>query len=829
MATQAEIFNLLEPLLKDSTITSDLQKKIKDVYGSLLDKLKSNIDKVKFESGTVSIGNILNANPEITKTTSKKYEALQKQLIDSITKQVKGLNLNLQGDISLGKIIGESPKAGLLAGIRFDTLRRNILSRIESGLPKTISIDKQGIALKDILGNASMGPAAFIRFDKLRWDLLKRIEAGLPKKISIDKQGIALKDILGDASMGPGAFIRFDKLRWDLLKRIEAGLPKKISIDKTGIAVGDILGNASMGPAAFIRFDKLRWDLLKRIEAGLPKKIAIDKQGVSVGDILGDLPNTNFLTRLRLTKIRNNILSKIEKGLPSKLSIEKTGLTIGDILGDLPGASLLTRLRLNKLRNKIFKSIEQAGDMFGSGSEENGKPRVFEEGPKPVTIASIDPEAIESLSRVLGAKRVVKGQKEIDDTPPKGISKWIAPIMLVLGGLGALAAGLTSSGPAKGIVTMIGKGGLLLGLKAVAKKIGAKALKFLRFIPFVGTLVDLGDAFIRFKKSDFVGGTIALAGGIGSLLNFVVPGLGTGISFGASALNAILDAKAGGAGAEESEKKLDLITSFIKPIKDKVVNWFKNSFIYKMGQGVVNIAKGDFASGFDLLKQGLADTPLGKILSWVSTLASDVGQEYGQAEAEGKSISIFQAFKNVVYEKIQKGLKSLPWWLQKAMSYIPGLKNLIDPADTIDPNGQEGFEDTENTEPQNKSTGRRTRAQGRGDFSGIYEPGQFFGTVGGVPIVNTAKDYVIGAKDGGPIERKLTELVESVNNNMSLLAQQIGTSIQSGMSMIQPTVIPAPGSTGAQVAPLETGKAPSYAMSKIYNQRAKFYALYGGS
>ena len=65
---------------------------------------------------------------------------------------------------------------------------------------------------------------------------------------------------------------------------------------------------------------------------------------------------------------------------------------------------------------------------------------------------------------------------------------------------------------------------------------------------------------------------------------------------------------------------------------------------------------------------------------------------------------------------------------------------------------------------------------------------------------------------------------------MQNIADNISKSIEKGMSQIQPAVIPIGGGQQAPqtVPPLDAGKAPSYAMGRIYNQRAKFYALYGG-
>ena len=84
-----------------------------------------------------------------------------------------------------------------------------------------------------------------------------------------------------------------------------------------------------------------------------------------------------------------------------------------------------------------------------------------------------------------------------------------------------------------GFLGMLAKGALY---------VGKMLSKLLPFLPFIGSILDFGFAYKRFKGGDFVGGMIDLAAGIAGL----VPGVGTAISIGLSLINEILDNTGGG-------------------------------------------------------------------------------------------------------------------------------------------------------------------------------------------------------------------------------------------------------------------------------------------
>jgi hypothetical protein len=205
---------------------------------------------------------------------------------------------------------------------------------------------------------------------------------------------------------------------------------------------------------------------------------------------------------------------------------------------------------------------------------------------------------------------------------PPGLLAMGGGLALLLGGLAALVAGLQTDGPFKGLLKIFSKVGLQGGLKMLEK--GAKTFlktlesfikaplslvdeaatglkgmlgklmpkgiitniikgtanifskmlsglvkiitPLLKRLPLVGTIISFGFAYTRFKSGDTIGGIIDVLSGIATL----VPGVGTAISIGLDVLNAFLDFKTGGATAETSQKKGNILKDWVKGIG----SWF---------------------------------------------------------------------------------------------------------------------------------------------------------------------------------------------------------------------------------------------------------------
>lgn len=119
------------------------------------------------------------------------------------------------------------------------------------------------------------------------------------------------------------------------------------------------------------------------------------------------------------------------------------------------------------------------------------------------------------------------------------------------------------------------------------------------------------------------------------------------------------------------------------------------------------------------------------------------------------------------------------------------------------------------------------------DAQGWVNPGTLVGFYDNQKVVTGSRDFMTLAKEGGPIEKKLTELVLTVNENMNNLMDKIAESIEAGISNMQPAIVPIPPpvvNVPVNLSPsdLDPINMASYSKNKIYNQRAGFYKSYGG-
>ena len=156
-------------------------------------------------------------------------------------------------------------------------------------------------------------------------------------------------------------------------------------------------------------------------------------------------------------------------------------------------------------------------------------------------------------------------------------------------------------------------------------KLGGMFLKLAKGIPFIGALVSFGFAWDRFSKGDNIGGVIDVIGGLGSLIQ-VIPfpatvAIGTGLSWGAIALNAFLDITSEGkTEKEKSENKGKNIMKWISaPFKWIAgLPWVKSILnfgegIFKFADGVISGNTTDTISGLKTLQNSFF-SPIADIL-----------------------------------------------------------------------------------------------------------------------------------------------------------------------------------------------------------------------
>mgnify|MGYP003646226521 CR=1 FL=1 len=112
-----------------------------------------------------------------------------------------------------------------------------------------------------------------------------------------------------------------------------------------------------------------------------------------------------------------------------------------------------------------------------------------------------------SLWHIFGT--LIKGTKVFQK-----VVGWFKPILGIIGKATTAIKGLP------------GGGGLLKLLAGIGAKVGTTLLKVLKFIPYIGAVINFGFAFAKFKKGDWVGGIMEVIAGVLGLLPPPIPILG---------------------------------------------------------------------------------------------------------------------------------------------------------------------------------------------------------------------------------------------------------------------------------------------------------------
>jgi SLT domain-containing protein len=224
-------------------------------------------------------------------------------------------------------------------------------------------------------------------------------------------------------------------------------------------------------------------------------------------------------------------------------------------------------------------------------------------------------------------------------------------------------------------------GRALGGIGSIFSTLGGKLFKMispvLKRIPGIGTIISWGFAYTRFKSGDTIGGIIDVLSGIATLF----PGVGTVIGIGLDVLNAFLDFKTGGATAEASIKKGNIVKDWLSNAwnywKEKILNIPIIKNIIETGEA---FSKGDWALALTKLIRIIPNA--GWILDWMGMT------EDRSVESLNQSFNALANFwtwvKESVFGKIGSMISSIINWskekLSDIISYIPGFGDeKIDP------------------------------------------------------------------------------------------------------------------------------------------------------
>ena len=215
----------------------------------------------------------------------------------------------------------------------------------------------------------------------------------------------------------------------------------------------------------------------------------------------------------------------------------------------------------------------------------------------------------DAVAKVLGSgktlvtKIMLPFKRFFISTVPKFIGKLVGPLVKIVGG---------SAG----------------GVTKMLAKVGVFVVKNLKFIPLLGGLISFGFAISRFRKGDVIGGTIDLVSGV---LGMVPPGPWSAItvplSIGLSVLNAVLDAKSGGATGKQQGAKGDMLKKWAGKLFGMIAEIPPISNVYHLAQGIVQGVKGNWKAAANHFMYSIPI--VGTLLDWFGV---------GFKDPEGKPI-----------------------------------------------------------------------------------------------------------------------------------------------------------------------------------------------
>lgn len=291
--------------------------------------------------------------------------------------------------------------------------------------------------------------------------------------------------------------------------------------------------------------------------------------------------------------------------------------------------------------------------------------------------------------------------------------------------------------------------------------IGAKFMKFGRFIPFLGSLFSFGFGIARWKKGEKIPAIFEFISGI---LNFI-PGVGTVASI-------IID---GGLLLYDLVKKTDKKEGASGPFGEpgqagppggggptfweKIHDWAMGtpviSNIMSLGKGWIAVFKGQWREAADHFDK--AFPWVGAVIGWIADAAETAGSWFGEKNIDVRSPGEF--FMNIVDEFVSMFtdmVKSIYNWIaDKATAIVDGVKDfggkVLEGAKGLG-KGVANFFLPEKYEFQ--------------DFSWLARGNK------AIPFSN--KDDIIGMKPGGVLDKVFTSMSKSVDLASEKVSEQKG-------------------------------------------------------
>jgi len=330
-----------------------------------------------------------------------------------------------------------------------------------------------------------------------------------------------------------------------------------------------------------------------------------------------------------------------------------------------------------------------------------------------VKIIDIDNDLLRKLNFGSGKK-----SKSVDETKDENTSsllekiiKFAIPLVAIGGTLLGSLSKMISGDPFQGVFTILaksfstlfngffgklfatkggllrnlsakifGKGGIIMkmfgtGTSSVAKAFGVGGRKgllkvlgrgFLKRIPIIGSIISLGDAFIRFKNGQIIQGLMAM----GSAVATMVPGVGTAIAIALDVMSATIDtnrAKGGGlSGAVDGVSKW---------IKDNARNLPIIGTVTRLGEALAHFVGGDVKEGFkSLMGAGFALIPgMGLVYDLIVGDTTGDVDENGDQTMSGKLKDGIKSIYTTISDTISAMIQGMIQWIVDRLYSIRGM------------------------------------------------------------------------------------------------------------------------------------------------------------
>jgi hypothetical protein len=735
---KSDILRLLEIGLKENqpfakhfadTILRELQRKLKGLQ----------IQSSAIEIDGKSIGEDI--SKQIKTDLEKDVAAASKAVGDKLKKASESSDKVSSEPVNIASLLGQTPKMSKVASVKFNKITSELLDRLSRGMPDKIDFST-GVSIGSLFQPVGAAGRMWndvnirhaIRWGRIQKNLLGKIEEALPL---------------------PGA-IQLDKLNISSLLMPPAGGPAGTTLNLLGIRTA-------------FKWHGVQNELLQNLTSAINgASFAFDGE-LTLDDLFGSDKGFSLITKMKWHKLQNYMLGKAKGDADKASEREKTPKKIKQTKVQKDADSNTLKAE-DKKQDPVPKTVPILKAVESIVSKK--KFESLEEKEPTVKVSGFTKQALKDLSGITGASKVAKVADKDEKSSWGLLGKVLLPVLLAVAAGIALFKGFEDEGPFKGAKVLIGKIGIMGALKWLKsglldiatkftsffktlpkflakpfeefvegaikvgsgvigkltgslgkisfapfiKSIGSKLAKGIKFIPFIGSAIDFYDAYTRFQQGKWGTGLSSLASGVIGL----IPGAGTalkiGIGLGIGVFNAITDYVSGGKEKETIETKAFSFKDLMGRIKDKMFNFFQKTPFYMIGTGIQKIFAGDFKKGFKEFGTGLVMSnpllaPMAMMLNYLNeTPSSETNPETGQ------KMSIFDAFKKHLYDKIRSGIKLLPDWLKTVISYIPGAKALVGDIGVIpDTPIPQGPSDEEiKYAEQHQSTGKSsTGARGR--------------------------------------------------------------------------------------------------------------------